>query len=140
MQAFADPVGLLAPAAGQTGQHLQPCRCCRCAQPQLGGRAGQASEQERIGLGLGHAGELGTPAGAQLKAALAPTLAPQRDTGGRELVDVAKDRPLRHLHHLRQRLGRHAASRLQQHQDREQSAGFHRAGLNMTLVVMLREQ
>ena len=46
--------------------------------------------------------------------------------GCRKLVDVAQDRALGHFHRLRQRAGRHAAVRLQQHQDREQAAGFHR--------------
>jgi hypothetical protein len=138
VQALADPGRLLAPATRQAGHHLQPGRSGGRAQPQLGGRPGQPGEEQGVGLGLGQAGEAGAPAFPQLKAALLAAFAPQRHAGSRELVDVAQDRALRHLHRLRQRRRRHPAARLQEHQDREQSAGLH--GIfdrNMTVIVML---
>ncbi|MCY1543296.1 hypothetical protein D9M68_791080 [compost metagenome] len=125
MQALADTLGLFAPLAGQAGHHLQAGRRRRSTQAQLGGRPGKAGEQQCVGLGLGHAGELRAPTLAQLKTTMPPAFAPQRHARRRELIDVAQHGALRDLHGLRKRARRQTAARLQQHQDGEQSAGFH---------------
>jgi hypothetical protein len=71
-------------------------------------------------------GEIGAPAFAQLKPAVAAPAAPDGHAGRGELIDIAQDRAFGNVERLRQGRRGHAPAGLQQHHDRQKTAGFHK--------------
>jgi hypothetical protein len=74
---------------------------------------------------LGQAGELGAVAVLQTEAAAAPAIGIDRNAGSAELVDVAMDRAHSDFEFRGEFARAHAATRLQQDEDRQEAARKH---------------
>ena len=78
-------------------EDLEPRRGDDGAEPELGGRPGQARQEQRVGLLGGHAGQPRAVAVDEPDAAVGPALGVDRDARGAQRLDVAMDRAHRDL-------------------------------------------
>src|SRR4029079_12099444 len=95
------------------------------AQPELGGGSGQARQEQGFGLLGSHAGQARPIPVDEADAAGRATLGVDRDPRRTELLDVAVDRPDRHLELARQLRAGHATALLQEEQQIDQATGAH---------------
>ena len=121
------PPDLLAQAGRQGGQQLELRRGQHRAEPELGGRARQPGQRQRLGLVGAQPGQPGAVAVHELVAAAVPGVPVQRDAGLVQGLHVPVDGADRDLELTGQLRGRHPAPGLQQEQDRDQAAGAHDA-------------
>jgi hypothetical protein len=129
MEALRDLLCAGARLLGQRRGELELRRQELVGEAELRRRAGQARDEQGLGLVLGKARELGSKAVEQLEAAARSAVGVDWDARGAELLDVAIDRAHRDLEGLGQRLGGQPAAGLQHQQDREQAARAHDATL-----------
>ena len=127
MEALRDLLRAEAAALGQGGRELELRRQELVGEAELRRGARQARQEQRLGLVLGEAGELGAKAVEQLEAAARPAIGIDRHAGGAELLDVAIDGADRDLERRRQLVGGQPAAGLQHQQDRQQAACAHGA-------------
>jgi hypothetical protein len=125
VEAAADPVGVLAQLAREGGTHLQLSGGQDRAEAQLGGGAGDAGEEEGLGLPLREAGETGAVAVEEAVAAGVPGIAVQRDARRAQRLHVPVDRAHRDVELLGEVGGGHPAAGLEQQEDRDEPAGLH---------------
>jgi len=121
------PPDLLAQAGRQGGQQLQLRRRQHGAEPELGGRAWQPGQRQRLGLVGAQPGQPRAVAVDELVAAAVPGVPVQRDAGLVQGLHVPVDGTDRDLKLAGQLSGRHPAPGLEQEQDRDQPAGAHDA-------------
>ena len=93
--------------------------------PAFGLGVADPAEQQGFGLRLRHAGKLRAITIHQLEAPAAAAVGIDRDSGRTQLVYVAVDGAHRDFELTREFACTHASARLQQHQNREQTAGQH---------------
>jgi hypothetical protein len=99
---------------------------------QLGGRTGDAGQEQGAGLVAGHAGQPGAVAVQQLVAAGRAAIGVNRDAGGSQGLHVAVDGAHRDLELVGQFARRHPAPGLQQQQERDETTGAHLGTLTPT--------
>ena len=105
MEAFNEPRRARPQLRWQGRQDLEPRRCDHRAEPELRGGAGQAGEEDGLGLLPGEAGQPGAVAIHELDASVGPALGIDRDAGSAQGVHVPVDGPLRDLELAGQRGG-----------------------------------
>jgi len=125
VEAAADPVGVLAQLAREGRAHLELGGGEDRAEAQLGGGAGDAREEECLGLVGGEAGEAGAVAVQEAVAARVARVAVQRDAGRAQRLDIPVDRAHRDLQLLGELGGGHTAAGLEEQEDRDEPRGFH---------------
>ena len=109
----------------QRRQDLQPGRRDDRPEAELGGRAGQPRQEQRLGLVGGHPGEPRPVAVDEADAAVRSAIGVDRDAGRAQRIDVAVDRPDRDLELLGELRGGLAAARLEEQQERDESGRTH---------------
>ena len=134
MEPLHQPRRARAQLRGQGGEDLEPGRGDDRAQPQLGGRPGQAGQEQGLRLVGGHAGQTGPIAIDQADAAVRPALGEDRDAGGAQGVDVAVDGPDRDLELVGQLSRGQAAAGLEDQQQVDQSTGTHRGSIRRCMT------
>src|SRR5580658_726883 len=92
MEARADAIRLRLDMGRQRRHELELRGCENLREAKLGGRSRQACEKKRFGFRLGEAGELRAIAIHKLETAAAAAVRIDGDTGGAQLIDIAKDR------------------------------------------------
>ena len=116
------------PKLGRQGGHdLELRRGDDRAETQLRGGAGQAGEEQGLGLVGGHAGQPRAVAVDQADAAERTALGEDRHAGRAQLLDVAMHGPHRDLELAREFSRGQAASALEQQEQVDETAGAHRA-------------
>jgi hypothetical protein len=125
-EALHEARGASAQLPGQRRQHLQPRGGHHRAQAELGSGSRQAGQEHGLGLVGGHAGEPRPVALHQPHAAMWAALGVDRYARLAERLDVAVDRPFRHLQLTRQLGGRHLAAGLEQEEQGHQAGRAHR--------------
>ena len=126
MEALHQARGAGAQLERQRRQHLQPGSGHHRAQPELRGGARQTRQEERLGLLGGQAGEAGAIAVDEADPAVGSALGVDGHPGFGQGLDVAMDRPDRHLEVAGELRGREAAAGLEQEEQRHEAAGAHR--------------
>lgn len=127
VETLADGGGLFAEAAGEGGHEL--------AEGSLGGGAHDGvaegaglSHEEGAELGFVEAGDVGSPAGLELPAALGAAESRDGDVGGAEGLHVAMDGALGDLEAVGELAAGDAAFCLKEEERGEKPVGFHGAG------------
>lgn len=109
----------------QGGHHLELGRRHDRAQPELRGRTREPGQEQGFGLVGGQPGQTRPVAVHEADPAVRATVRIDRDTGGRQRLHVAMDRPDRHLQLGRQLAGGQATARLEEEQQVDEAAGTH---------------
>ena len=114
------------PQLGRQGGHdLELCGGHDRPEAELGGRAGEPGQEQRLGLVRGHAGQPRPVAVDEADAAVRPALGEDRDAGRAQLLDVAVDGPDGDLQLTGELRRGQAAAALEQEQQVDEAAGTH---------------
>ena len=94
-------------------------------EPELRGRTRQARQEERLRLVRGHPGEARPVSVDEADPAMRPPIGVDRDARGAQGVDVAMDASDADFELARELGRRHAAARLEEQQQRDETGGAH---------------